>query len=142
MTKQLLLSLVLVSVVLVLGCSNKQSLSGTVTFSDDGSPVPTGMVLFHTPSHTARGAIMSGGTYTVGTDAMADGISKGTYHVTVHADEATTIETPTTITIVHRPLIHSRYGNPSTSGLTFTADGKTRTFDIVVDRHEPPQRRR
>jgi len=141
MTRKLLLPFVLVGLVFAFGCSNKVSLGGKVTFSDDGSPVPTGNVQFETDKFFAQGEIKSDGTYVVGTDKLTDGIPKGTYRVVVFAEETTTVETPAqrqgdlpTSTTRRKPLIDSKYNSGSTSGLTFTVDGKTKKFDFQVDR--------
>ena len=73
---------------ITIGCSQKQSLHGTITFSDDGSPVPTGAIFFTTPTFEAMGAIKKDGTYTVSSTGNNDGIPKGqTYAVTITADE-------------------------------------------------------
>jgi len=136
MTKKLLFSFVLIGFALVPGCSSgKQSLSGKVTFSDDGSPVPTGTVTFETSTFFAQGTINSDGTYVVGTDTLTDGIPKGTYNVVVQASDTVAVPRPDgTQEYRSKPLIDSKYTNASTSGLTFTADGKTKKFDFTVDR--------
>jgi hypothetical protein len=141
MTRKLLLPLVLVGLLFAFGCSNKVRLSGKVTFSDDGSPVPTGTVQFETDTFVAQGEINSDGTYIVGSEALADGIPKGTYRVVIFAEEMTTVETPAqrqgdlpTSTTIRTPLINSKYNSGHTSGLTFFVDGKTKKFDIKVDR--------
>ena len=142
MTRKLSLLYVLVCLVFAFGCSSdKVSLSGKVTFSDDGSPVPTGNVLFETATSVSQGEIKPDGTYVVGTDTLTDGIPKGTYRVSVFAEETTTVESkperegdaPRTTTL-RKKLIDSKYNNPDTSELTFTVDGKTKKFDIEVDR--------
>ena len=135
MARQLLLPFVFVGLMFVFGCSDRQSLSGKVTFSDDGSPVPAGVVYFNTPTSVSRGAIKPDGTYAVGTDKLTDGIPKGTYAVTVRVEEAVVITLPDGSKDVEgKSLIDRKYHDTETSGLTFTADGKTKTFDIQVDR--------
>jgi len=136
MTRKLLLPFVLVGLVFVFGCgSGKQSLSGTVTFLDDGSPVPMGTVQFDTTGSFSRGEIKSDGTYVVGTDTLTDGIPKGTYTVTVHATEYTEIRgADGSASSTSKQLINPKYNSAETSGLTFTADGKTKKFDIQVER--------
>ena len=126
----------LAGLVFAIGCSDMQPLSGTVTFSDDGSPVTAGAIFFETPTFSAQGTIRSDGTYVVGSMAKADGIPKGTYSVTVRgAEEITTTErSDGTTTERRRALIDPKYQNSETSGLTFTVDGKTKKFDFQVDR--------
>jgi len=137
MTKKLFIPFILFGFVFLLGCSDKQPLSGTITFSDNGEPVPFGVVEFSTDTFRADGAIQANGTYIIGTDTLTDGIPKGTYSVLVRVDEDETIQRPDgTLNSITRSLIHTKYNNPATSGLTFTVDGSrtARTFDIRVDR--------
>jgi len=127
---------VLVGLVFVFGCgSGKQSLRGKVTFSDDGSPVPMGTVFFNATTSFSRGEIQSDGTYVVGTDTLTDGIPKGTYTVTINATEYTERRSPEgSVSSTSKSLIDPKYNDAGTSNLTFTADGKTKKFDIQVDR--------
>ena len=127
---------VLLSVAL-LGCNSNHTLGGKVTFSDDGAPVPHGIVTFSTSQFQSVGAIRSDGSYVVGTMKLDDGIPPGTYTVTVGGvEEVTHTETLADgSTINHyRSMIDTKYESPATSGLTFTADGKTQKFDIQLDR--------
>ena len=126
-----------VVLVATIGCGNKQSLRGTVTFSDDGSPVPTGTVYFSTPTFEATGQIKQDGTYAVSSTGKEDGIPKGqTYTVTVVGveDEEITQDANGNVTSRKRtPLIDPKYNRKETSGLTFTSDGASK-FDIKLDR--------
>jgi len=137
-TRKLSLSFVLVGIMFVLGCSNMQPLSGTVTFSDDGTPLTVGAVFFETPTYSARGTIGPDGRFAIGSMREADGIPVGTYQVSIRgAEDVVTTEGPDGRTTERRTLlIHPRYQDPETSGLTFTVDGtrNTRTFDIQVER--------
>ncbi|MCL2005920.1 MAG: hypothetical protein FWG73_07110 [Planctomycetaceae bacterium] len=140
----------LLALVIATGCSNKLPLSGTVTFSDNGEPVPLGVVYFVTPTFQAQGAIQEDGRYVVGSDKVADGLPPGTYQVYIAG--AATIEVrqmrppgqvdPNTGENIDRQfteeistsLIDLKYTNPDTSGLTFTVERGARTFDFEVDR--------
>ena len=137
MTRKLF-PLVLVGLLFTFGCSDKVQLTGKVTFSDDGSPVPLGYVQFETETFFATGPIQPNGTYRVGTDSLKDGIPKGTYAVLVRANEETMVQVgdgaDSSRTLVTRSLIDPRHGNAATSDLTLTVDGKTKKFDIQVDR--------
>jgi len=134
---------------IVAGCSGKVPLRGTVTF-DDGEPVTHGAVFFQSETLSAHGVIQSDGTYIVGTDKTTDGIPRGTYQVflagTEHVEYRQTrtgvIDSVTGENIDHRfrdeirtPIVDPKYANPTTSGLTFNTDGRTKTFDIVVERY-------
>ena len=124
----------LLSIVLVCGCGgNNQKLSGTVTFSDDGSPLRAGIVIMESNNRMGRGPIKDG-RFVMGFESVKDGIPKGeTYKVTIINAEIEE-EHPSGKKIVTR-FIDPKYGNPNTSGWTFTADGKTKTMDLKVDRY-------
>jgi len=143
------LFLLFVALLFVVGCSNKVPLSGTVTFSDDGAPLTRGVVFFQSDTLLAQGAIQPNGRYTVGTDRMTDGLPRGTYRIyLVDTEIVEIIQTATgqidpitgnnvdyRFTDERRtPVIDLRYNRADTSGLTFTVDGRTRTFDIQVER--------
>jgi len=124
-----------------IGCSNKLPLSGTVTFSDDGSPVTRGAIFFQSDKVLAQGEIKEDGTYTVGTDKKTDGLPRGTYQVSITGTEKLTlvpIVRPDGMQggerAVETPSVDKKYGDVATSGLSFTVDGKTKKFDIKVDR--------
>jgi len=137
MTNKLLLPFVLLGFVFLVGCSGKQPLSGTVTFSDDGTPVTAGAVFFETPTFNAQGSIKSDGTYIVGSTGLTDGIPRGTYMVSIRgAEEIKSVMGPggTMVDGPRRSLIDTKYQRADTSGLTFTVDGKTKKYDIKVDR--------
>ena len=127
----------LVGIVFVFGCS-KQQLTGTVTFSDDGSPVPAGAVYFTTPTFEAMGEIKKDGTYTVSSTGKNDGIPKGkNYVVTIVGVDEVELRHATDGRIIgerRTPLIDPKYTRKDTSDLTYTSDGKTKRFDIQVDR--------
>ena len=135
MTQKTALSTLLLLLTLMVGCGdNKQKLTGTVVFSDDGSPLQTGIVILESNNKIGRGEIGSDGKFVVGFESEKDGIPKGeTYKVTiVNALD----ETKTDRTGVSTPLIDNKYSDPNKSGLTFTADGKTNSLDLKVDRYQ------
>jgi hypothetical protein len=78
--------------------------------------------------------VINDGKFVMGFDSVKDGIPKGeTYKVTIinaEIEEAA----PSGRTVVTR-FIDPKYGNANTSGWTFTADGKTKTLDLKVDRY-------
>jgi hypothetical protein len=136
MTKNFTFICFLVAVLGTFGCSRNVPLSGTVTFSDDGSPAPRGMVVFSTPTFVAQGPIQPDGTYRVSSTGVNDGLPRGTYGIAVVAVNEITY-TPGIEGRMNEhqtPLIDPKYEDATTSGLTFTVDGKTRTFNIPVDR--------
>ena len=117
------------------GCGgNNQKLTGTVTFTDDGSPLNAGTVIFECDGKSGRGEIGPDGKFQVGFNSDKDGIPKGgTYKVTIvnaQKDEGLNKSGMSIMT----PLIDKKYSDPNRSGFTFTADGKTTTMDLKVDR--------
>ena len=137
MTRKLLFSFALLGIVFAVGCSGNLKLTGTVVFSDDDMPVPTGIVYFDSDKGRSVGPIMPDGTYTVSTTGDKDGIPRGkTFKVSVIAEETKEILDANGVTIGTQstPLIDPKYGNPAASGLTFTSDGGMKTFPIKVDR--------
>jgi hypothetical protein len=124
----------LVLLTFLVGCSGgKVPLKGTVTYSDDGSPVTHGTVGFLKDGEIARGDIKPDGTYTVGTAKETDGLQPGTYQVFVSGtDKATQISELGSFS--YEPLVDKKFENPDTSGLSVEIDASTKTFDIKVDR--------
>jgi len=135
----------------VAGCSKFVPLRGTVTFSDDGSPLTTGFVYFDNGKDLARGKINADGTYVMGSLKNTDGLAPGLYKVYVQAigpdpsgatmkvnsvvapgsDPATSGE----VFAVLVSLVDDKFASAETSGLECNVDRKTKTHDITVDRH-------
>ena len=137
MTRRIHAALTLLVLILVAGCgSNNQKLTGTVIYSDDGSPVKMGVVVMESNNKIARGEMDANGKFTMGFASDKDGIPKGeTFKVTiVNALEET--GTDKSGMPIMTPLIDPKYSNSNTSGLTFTSDGKTKTLDLKVDRYK------
>lgn len=115
-------------------------MGGKVTFSDDGTPLTKGTVCFEFGSEYARGPLDDQGNYILGYNKPGSGLPRGEYKVYVvdALVEDGTVETSGSTGTYARPtyksLIDSKYSSGSTSGLTFTVDGKEKTFDFKVDR--------
>ncbi|MDR2705317.1 MAG: hypothetical protein LBC02_06030 [Planctomycetaceae bacterium] len=125
-----------------IGCSKNQGLSGNVTFSDDGSPLTVGMVCFENAENgkLGRGEINTNGTYVAGFESDKNGIPKGTYKVFIsNAMKEKGLDEKTGMPI-NEQLIAPKYSNANSSDLTFIADGKTRTFNITVERPSAKQK--
>ena len=141
---------ILIVLLIAVGCSDKVPLRGTITFSDDDSPLPTGTVFFVTPTFQAQGAIREDGSYIVGSERLTDGLPPGTYRIFLsgttlvehHQTRPLGQTCPVTgDNIDHRfqeeirtSLLHERYRDPETSGLEVTVDRSTRTFNFQVER--------
>ncbi|MCL2120251.1 MAG: hypothetical protein FWH27_17685 [Planctomycetaceae bacterium] len=134
-TRRMAPAFLLLFLALGTGCGgNNQKLIGTVTFSDDGSPLKTGTVVLESNNRCGRGVIDTNGNFVMGFESEKDGIPKGeTYKVTIVNALEETGRDKSGMPIL-TPLINPKYGNPNTSGLTFTADGTTKTLDLKVDR--------
>ena len=115
-----------------IGCSDKVPMRGKVTFSDDQSPLPVGQVSFQSDTVLARGYLKPDGTYVLGTNTEKDGLPKGTYRVSVDYALAT------------ESSAQNKGGLPGMGPMksliapfepkTVVVDGKTKVYDIVVDR--------
>ena len=132
MNKKTLVSLFLMTLLfIVVGCSDKVGMRGKVTFSDDQSPLTVGQITFTSDSVLARGHLKPDGTYVIGTEKEKDGLPKGTYIVSIeYAVE--NIMRPSVgglpPTAIQRSLI------APLEPKTVVVDGKTKIYNIVVDR--------
>ena len=134
MKKQRLLLLIgLLIFGIFIGCGKMKPISGRVTFSDDGSPLTQGLVVFQTPSYQARGQLNENGEYTLSSLKEGDGIPEGEYSVFV---DGTFTDGPkgkngmptSTINLVAEKF------NGVESGLKFKVGSGSKTFDFKVDR--------
>ena len=121
---------------LVVGCGSNVGLKGKVTFSDDGSPVPSGTVAFRKDGKIARGDIKEDGTYVVGFEKEADGLPPGKYEVFISGACKVVGRNEAEETDILEPLIAKKYDAPETSGLTVEVTASTKVFDIKVDRFQ------
>ena len=125
----------------LLGCGKGYvPMSGTVTFADNGEPVPVGTVIFESGPHHARGHLDEQGRYSLDFDSPGSGLPKGTYNVYVTGasvpDGSVQIAGSTGMSerTRFRNLLDPKYNSATTSGLTVVVDGSSRTFDFRVDR--------
>jgi hypothetical protein len=131
-----------VTITIISGCGQNVPLSGRITFSDTGEPLPLGTIGFTDGKIQARSDIDADGKYTLGFLSAGDGLPKGEYKIYIQAVRVEMQTGPDTDgdgqpDIIDRkeiPLIAQKYASPESSGLTFTADGKTKTFDITVEK--------
>jgi len=139
----------------LLGCGPNVSMSGKVVYSDDKTPLTTGVVCFESDTHAARGKLNENGEYKLGSKTDKDGLPPGNYRVYISG--AFNQEVPPTarseetampgskpfdaqaaqgaMTII-KPLIAVKYGSGTTSGITVDVKSSTRTFDFEVERHK------
>ena len=122
-------------VLMTVGCGDKKvQLTGTVTYSDDGTPLEIGTVGFTTETYSARGVLAPDGTYTVSSVNPKDGLPPGKYKVYISAAHRAIDRGPEEMTL-YVPLIDTKYEDPNTSGLEVEVDAKTKTFNFQVDRY-------
>ncbi len=118
-----------------LGCgdANRVNVRGTVTFSDDGSPLKRGVVCFDNEKVMARGTLKPDGSYTIGVERDGRGIPPGSYKVSILFAEE---ELPGGVPYAPRTkqLIDEKYASRSTSGIEIVVDPATTRFDMKVDR--------
>jgi hypothetical protein len=142
MTKRIVLSFFSLCLLLSLGCGGNAKVTGKVTFPD-GTPLTTGSVVFESDKLSASGKIQEDGSFRLGTDRENDGVPKGSYRVRI-AGAVTYGEAPQTpenpyaprsalVLPPSIPLIHRKYVNTETSGLTCDVM-KSMTYDITVEK--------
>ena len=118
------------------GCSNSVSITGRVTYSDNGEPVKSGMVVFAGDKETGRGTIKDG-HYSVGLFKDGDGLPPGTYTVAANAEAVMVMESV------------DMHGNRETTDsgpleVYYTKEPKTievkkaMTYDFAVERGKRP----
>lgn len=133
---------VIVAAACCIGCGANVPLSGTVTFSDDGSPVPAGTVCFENDAGYGRGTLDQNGRYTLGFGNTGNGIPRGVYGVYVTgaqkplgmSDEPGSVPGSKGGAMRYEELVAPKFHARSTSGITCTVDGSTNTFNFQVDR--------
>ncbi len=128
-------SLVVILAIVALGCgdANRVNVKGTVTFSDDGSPLTRGIVCFDNDKLMARGMLKPDGSYAIGVEKDGRGIPPGAYKVSIFfAQEEIPGGAP--YSPRYKQLIDEKYASRDTSGLGIVVDPSTTHFDIKVDR--------
>ena len=134
MKKNSILFALSLSLLLFAGCGDgKVGLKGKVVFSDDGSPLPTGMVIFETDTYLARGMIEPDGTFVVSSSKVNDGLPPGTYRVSIDRAQHVSMRGETEII---EPLIASKFASGTTSGITIEVKPSMKPIEIQVDRYE------
>ena len=125
----------LVLLLFVSGCGDNVTVTGKVTF-EDGKPLTAGRVCFQTDKFLADGPLKADGTYTLGGEKENSGVPPGKYQVYITG--ATTspqlLQAAPGKTGVFSPpvsLIHQKFTDKDTSGLTCEVKGRT-VFDISV----------
>jgi len=113
-----------------LGCSSGHvGSSGKVVFSDDGSPVTFGTVMFATPTFQAKGDINKDGTFKMGSYGAADGLPTGSYKVAIIGVIEETDDGR------FYSLLDPKWTGPATTEFTVDVEKTTKNLVIKVDRN-------
>lgn len=125
--------------VLLAGCGKPgmHRVTGRVHF-EDGSPLEYGRVIAdYGDPDGAWGRIKKDGTFTMGTLTETDGMKAG--NVRVYLGQAESPETPTAdgSFLPGKPLVHARFTNAATAGLSFEVPKNTK-WDILVEKPAAP----
>ena len=141
--KTLLSGMLLLTSLCFIGCgSGHVTVSGTVTFSDNGEPVKSGSVIFTGDKVMGRGTIKDG-RYSVGLIRDGDGLPPGTYTVSANRRWSPMVDAETV----------DMHGNHIKSDSTqeefyYTKEPitievtKPMTFDFTVERDGRPNEQR
>jgi len=136
-------ALILLSFCFVIGCGGKVIVKGTIK-TKDGTLIENGTVIFRSDTEQYSADIQPGGTFSPGKFKDGDGIPPGVYKIGVMNVRPKGEALPSAATPVvplrqgessSKGLIHSKYGDAITSGLTLDTS-KTNTLDLVLD---PPE---
>jgi hypothetical protein len=127
------------------GCGRRglHKVSGSVRFAD-GAPLTEGRVVVDYGDESGKGAwgrIRSDGSFTIGTVADDDGMRAGTYRVAildaVILPPAAKFAYSSEGSAEPTHLVDERFGDPATSGLSFTVPDQT-VWEIVVEKPRKP----
>jgi hypothetical protein len=114
------------------GCGGNVQVKGKIIFSDDGSPLNFGTILFERSNEVARGSIKEDGTFVMGFEKETDGLPPGTYNVSINAVK---LGGDTSSGLQMTPLVATKYSSGATSGITVTVDKSLKLpLEIKVDR--------
>jgi hypothetical protein len=143
--KRLFLSINILLLCILSGCSNNIKITGQVKF-DDGEPVKFGYVVFETSENSFTGTLDEQGRYAVGVSKDGTGIPSGEYTIWL----AGTAMVKYTVTKTNKndegdnetfdsdetPRVHPKHTSPySADALKFEVKrGGSKTFDFTVER--------
>ncbi|MDO4587409.1 MAG: hypothetical protein Q4C95_08945 [Planctomycetia bacterium] len=132
MIKHFSVAFILFSCFLIAGCSKNVGMSGTVTFSDDNSPLTVGTICFQSDSVFSRGKMKPDGTFVIGSEKEADGLPKGEY-VVFFSGATEQDGTDDSGMPVFKSVVDLKYTTPEETPLKISVAGKQK-IDLKVDR--------
>lgn len=132
MIKHFSVAFILFSCFLIAGCSKNVGMTGTVTFSDDNSPLTVGTICFQSDSIFSRGKMTSDGKFVIGSKEEADGLPKGDY-VVFFSGATEQDGTDESGMPVYKSVIDLKYTTPEETPLKVSVTGKQK-LDLKVDR--------
>jgi hypothetical protein len=132
------ITITLITVTLIIaGCGSKVSLTGKITFADNGEPLTRGVIFFTAGTSMAHATIQPDGTFKAGSVSNTDGLVKGQYSVRIALADTSDPDfkhVPDSGLPEHRlHLIDPKYEQAATSGLVVDVKGST-VYDFTVDR--------
>lgn len=123
------------------GCGENVSVSGHVTFEDDGKPVTAGKVVFVGYETLATGPLNKDGYYRLGTLKKKDGILPGTYKVYVECNGGIPVFDPANPNARPKVLHLSKdRSTEKSTDLKCEVEGRT-VFDFTVTKGQEEQAR-
>jgi len=140
------LCIILPFLVTVFGCGGGATVTGKVTFEEDGTPLTIGMVCFETGAQQMIGEIQSDGTYVMTPDGQKNKIPKGEYKVYItnaYVEVGGVLQDPGIRSDftgdrssvggrrMTQCVINNKFESPITSNLTCKVDGPT-VYDIKI----------
>ena len=124
------------------GCNSNVAMSGKVTFSDDGSPLTVGTVIFKKGNLISKGNLQPDGTFVIGSMSESDGLAPGTYQVYISGADKDVIPPGKDASYAYLvPLIDPKHSKPETSGLSVDVTKATKNFELQVERYDPNKKR-
>ena len=124
-------ALTLFFLLFTVGCGDKVVVKGTAKLAD-GTTITKGTVVFHSDKETFQADIQPGGSFSPGKLKDGDGIPRGVYQIYLTGVLSGETPGPYDEAPASVSLIHSRYSQPDSSGLSFDTS-KSKTLDLVLD---------
>ena len=118
------------------GCGQNLQITGKVTYSDDGSPLDIGMIIFESGNMASRSGLKADGTFKLSSETQNDGIPPGTYKVYF---AGTFKPEGGGMTPRINQLLAPKYNSAATSDITITINKSTKLpLEIQVYRFGIP----